>query len=179
MSNAKALLVIDVQNGMFSLPGNPVYKAEHLLSIIKKLIHEFRENNIPIIYIQHTDENESPLMANTSGWKIRPEISPLKSDVVIQKTTPNSFLGTELQSILDNQNIKEIIICGLQSELCIDTTCRQAKALGYNVILVEDGHSTFDTELLSAEQIWAHHNSVLSGWFATIRKSSEIMESLD
>lgn len=179
MNHSKALLIIDVQNGMFSLPENPVYKGEHLLSIIQKLIHKFREKNVPIIYIQHTDENDSPLKKNTPGWKIRPELTPLKSDIVIQKTTPNSFLGTELQSILDNQNIKEIIICGLQSELCIDTTCRQAKALGYDVILVEDGHSTFDTELLSAENIWAHHNSVLSGWFATIRKSSEIMETFD
>ena len=53
------------------------------------------------------------------------------------------------------------MVCGLQSEFCVDTTVRQALPLGYHVVLVADGHSTLDSEKLSAEQITAHHNQTL------------------
>jgi nicotinamidase-related amidase len=175
MKKTEALLVIDVQNGMFSDPDNPVFREEQLISVIKRLIQYFRGQNIPVIYIQHNGASESPLEKDSVGWEFRHEIKPNNSDIVIQKDTPNSFLGTNLKSTLDELKAKDLIICGLQSELCIDTTCRQAKAFGYNITLVKDAHSTFNTELLPAKKIWAHHNSVLGDWFATIKNSSEIL----
>jgi nicotinamidase-related amidase len=62
----------------------------------------------------------------------------------------------------------------MQTEYCVDTTCRRAYSLGYDIVLVEDGHSTWDTEHLAASQVIAHHNATLGGWFATLRVASDI-----
>ena len=69
---------------------------------------------------------------------------------------------TNLQELLVSRGIADLIICGLQSEFCVDSTVRRAMALGYPVVLVADGHSTFDNGVLSATQISAHHNKTLS-----------------
>ena len=70
--------------------------------------------------------------------------------------------------------IDDLTIAGLQSEYCIDTACRVAQSLGYRVTLVADGHSTFDTPELSAAQIIAHHNKVLSGIVAAVTPAKDV-----
>jgi nicotinamidase-related amidase len=92
----------------------------------------------------------------------------------IEKNHPDSFHKTSLQQELDARNIKQIVIAGIQSEVCIDATCRRAYSLGYEITLVKDGHSTYDSDFLSASQIIAHHNHVLGQWFVDVRKASEI-----
>jgi nicotinamidase-related amidase len=68
-----------------------------------------------------------------------------------------------------------VIITGVQTEYCVDTTCRRAYSLGYHVVLIRDAHSTYDTNTLTASQIIAHHNNILGGWFAELKETSEIM----
>lgn len=80
---------------------------------------------------------------------------PDKSATVVR--TPSG-----LQELLVSRGIADLIICGLQSEFCVDSTVRRAMALGYPVVLVADGHSTFDNGVLLATQISAHHNKTLS-----------------
>ena len=72
------------------------------------------------------------------------------------------FTATDLQTTLKESAIIDLIICGLQSDFCIDTTTRRALALGYPVVLVSDGHSTIDNKVLSGAQISAHHNETLA-----------------
>jgi nicotinamidase-related amidase len=122
MKKSTALIIIDVQNGMYSDPNNPVFQGEKLIRVIKRLIEKARMNKIPLIFIQHDGEKGSPLEKYSHGWQIRSEITPFNSDIIIQKTTPNSFKDTKLDDTLKELNINHLIICGLQSELCIDTT---------------------------------------------------------
>ena len=75
---------------------------------------------------------------------------------------------------LKARGIGHLIIAGIQTEYCIDTTCRRASSLGYEVTLVADAHSTWDTEHLSAWQIIDHPNQVLSGWFVTLETAGRI-----
>lgn len=172
-----ALIVLDVQLGNFLAP-NPVYRGEELLQSIKTLIAEIRLFRVPIIFIQHNGGKGDPDEPGTPGWKIHPFITPQDDDVIIQKSSPDAFLNTQLQLELDSRRIKRLIIVGIQSEYCIDTTCRRAYSLGYEAILVEDAHSTWDSELLSAQQIITHHNSVLGGWFVTCKKTNELIEEI-
>jgi nicotinamidase-related amidase len=72
---------------------------------------------------------------------------------------PAALLVIDVQQA---HQITELVICGLQSEFCVDTTTRRALALGYPVTLVADGHSTRDNGVLSAAQITAHHNHTLA-----------------
>lgn len=160
----KALLIIDVQNGMFSMKP-PVYQGEALLKNIKIAMEFARKEDIPIIYVQHNGIENSPLEKQSEGWNIHEHISPEKGDIIVQKDTPDSFHRTCLQQELTDLNIQHLILTGIQTEACVDTTCRRGFSLDYRVTLLMDAHSTFDKKDISAEQIISHHNEVLR-WFA-------------
>jgi nicotinamidase-related amidase len=83
------------------------------------------------------------------------------ADTRICKTTPDSFLRTELAEQLARWCTSRLIICGYASEFCVDTTARRALALGWSVTLAADAHTTHDKPHLSAAQIRAHHNATL------------------
>lgn len=93
---------------------------------------------------------------------------------MVQKPHPDAFQDTSLQQELASRGIQHLIISGIQTEYCIDTTCRRAYSPGYAVTLVEDAHSTWDTDQLTARQIIDHHNSVLGGWFADLKEASDV-----
>jgi len=174
MEKKTALLIVDVQNGMFTDPKYHLYNGKELLDTLESLIKKARYDDIPIIYIQHEGDSGDSLDPTTEGFNIHQRIAPLPGDYVISKTRPNAFYNTELKQTLDNLGIHQLIICGIQSEMCVDTTCRQASDLEYNVILVKDGHTTFDSPVLKAAEIIKHHNFLLEGWAADIITEKQI-----
>ncbi|MBT2681980.1 cysteine hydrolase [Bacillus sp. ISL-35] len=171
--NKKALLVIDVQNEMFQ-EGNEVFNGEGLLKGMKKLLEQARVQRIPVFYIQH---NDLSLKYGTHLWEVHSEIAPQKGDIRVQKNTPDSFFNTNLEQELKEKNIQHLVLAGIQTEICVDTTCRSAFSKGYKVTLVSDLHSTWPTTELSAQQIINHHNGVLR-WFADVKNSDEIINIL-
>ncbi|PKO23868.1 MAG: cysteine hydrolase [Chloroflexi bacterium HGW-Chloroflexi-1] len=173
MHNNTALVIIDVQLGMFD-DSDPVYNGNELLATIGALISRARTSGISVIYIQHDGGDNHPLRPDKPGWPIHAAIAPTKDDLVIRKRHPDSFQETSFQRELETRGIKHLIVAGIQTECCIDTTCRRAYSLGYDVTLVQDAHSTWDTEYLKASQIIAHHNQVLGGWFVTVKTATEI-----
>ena len=167
------LLIIDMQVGNLS-EANPVFKWNELLTKIKRLITKGRSAGISIIYVQNNGGSGEPDEYGTSGWEIHPSIAPIEGEIVVQKQTPDAFHETSLHHELKSKGIKRLIIAGLQTEYCVDTTCRRAFTLGYDVILVSDAHSTWNSPHLSAQQVIDHHNQVLGGWFATLKNEREI-----
>ncbi|MDT0124375.1 cysteine hydrolase family protein [Paenibacillus sp. RRE4] len=161
MADHTALVIIDVQRAMFD-ESDPVYQGEQLLRNIQKLIGAARDVGHRVIYIQHSEGTGSPLERGTAGWEIHPSIAPLEGDLIVEKETPDSFHETNLQAILLKFGVSKLILTGMQTELCVDTTCRRAFSLGYTVQLIRDAHSTWNSSVLRAEQIIEHHNSVLS-----------------
>lgn len=171
--DSKALLIIDMQAGNFSQQP-PICKGNNLLNKVKTLIKKAHNSSIPIVYVQHNGSKGDPDEHGTAGWKIHSSITPMKGDLVIQKQYPDAFQNTALHNELQIRGIKKLVVAGLQTEYCIDTTCRRAFSLGYEVVLIEDAHGTWDSSLLKAEQIINHHNQVLGGWFVTLKKESEV-----
>jgi len=170
-----ALIIIDMQVGVFDGSIVPsVFRADNLLANVVQLIEKARKSSIPIIFVQHKGDSGHPLEYQSRGWHIHPELSILDEDLVVEKQTPDSFFNTDLQDNLVSKNINRLVIAGIQTEFCIDTTCRRAFSMGYEVTLVEDAHSTWDTDQLTASQIINHHNSSLSEWFVTLEKVNEI-----
>ena len=167
-----ALLIIDVQNGMF-LEGESVFNGKGLLQGIKALIKQARSAKIPLLYIQHNETAGYPLENGTYGWEIHSEISPEEGDIIIQKTTPDSFLKTILEQVLKEKGVEHLYLVGIQTEICVDTTCRSAFSKGYKVTLVSDLHSTWPSDELTAQQIINHHNGTLR-WFADVKSFHEI-----
>lgn len=174
MNKRSALLVIDVQMAMFSYDNFRPYREEELLENIYSLINSARNNQVPVIYIQHTSEEDSPYNRERATWHIHPMIAPKAGEVVVEKRECDAFHETLLHEILQRQGITELIIMGMQTDYCVDTTCRRAFSLGYSITLVSDAHSTFDNEVLKAEQIVRHHNQILSHGFAGVKTTEEI-----
>lgn len=172
MMRNSALLIIDVQNAMFN-ESEPVFEGEQLINVISSLIINARKKNVPVFYVQHSSKPGTPLEFGTKGWEIHSTIQPLENEIIIHKKTPDSFYNTDLDDELKNMNIDTLIVAGIQTEVCVDTTCRSAYSHGYKTTLVEDGHSTWNSSVLSAPEIIAHHNTVLR-WFSSIVKSDEV-----
>jgi nicotinamidase-related amidase len=160
MTNKSALLVIDVQQALCD-GEYQVFEAKQIIAKINQVIKKARAAKTLVVFVQH-ESVDGPLDFGTDGWRLATGLDARETDVILGKKTPDSFLRTGLERLLNTHKVSSVVICGLQSEFCIDTTTRRALALGYPVQLLADAHSTLDTALLSAAQITEHHNWVLS-----------------
>ena len=169
MASAVALLVVDVQLGMFGSPViPPVHNGERLLEKISGSVSRARDAGVPVGFVRHGGEAGQPLEEGNEGWRIHPAVAPLDYEPVIRKRTPDSFHGTTLRRELERRGVEGLILAGIQTtEYCVDTTRRRAFNPGYDGTLVRDAHGTWDREGLCADRIIAHHNEVLAGRFAT------------
>ncbi|MEP7084336.1 MAG: cysteine hydrolase family protein [Betaproteobacteria bacterium] len=155
-----ALLVIDVQDALCS--GNwAAYDIDRIVERINQLAAKARAVGAPVVFIQH-EEQDGPLQFDTPGWQLFERLDVHPEDIRIRKTACDAFYRTELRSQLESRGIGKLIVCGLQSEFCVDSTVRGALAQGYPVVLVADAHTTLDNGVLSAAQISAHHNVTLA-----------------
>jgi nicotinamidase-related amidase len=173
MVSKKCLLVIDGQLGMFNL-SLPLYNSDSLLINIQHLIQKARSGNTTLVYLQHCGNENSPFKKGSVGWDIHPTICPAKNDYVIENKYSDSFQDTNLEQELKQLAIDHIVICGLVTEGCVDTTVRRAYSLGYRIELASDCHSTTDSNILTGEQIVKHYNEVLK-IFSEVKESKDIM----
>ncbi len=161
---SSALLIIDVQSGLVELI--PAEVKNRVLPKIEALLTKARASKIPVIYIQHDGAKGHPLETHTKGWDIHPSISPADGDRIIRKRESDSFFETDLQKELRKRGITRLVVAGGMTEYCVDTTCRRATSLGYDVTLAGDAHLTRDNKVLTAVNIIAHHNLVLEDFGA-------------
>ena len=175
MDGRTALVVIDTQLGMFETPGvPPVPDGERLLRNVEGLIQRAREADVAVIHVRHADGPGHPLERGTRGWPIHPRVAPAQGEPIVDKETPDSFLRTTLGEELESRGIGRLVLAGMQTEYCVDTTCRRAFGLGYEVALASDAHGTWDSEHLSAAEVVSHHNEVMGNGFAEVVSSEEI-----
>lgn len=155
-----ALLIIDLQRAL-CFGEEAAFDIERVIERTDALVAKARAAGAPVILVQH-EEDGGPLRYATEGWQLAEGLAVLPEDLRVRKATSDSFHQTELHQLLQERGITQLVICGLQSDFCIDSTARRALALGYDVVLVADAHSTVDNEVLSAAQITAHHNTTLA-----------------
>lgn len=169
----KGLLIIDVQNDYFPGGKLELHNANSALNTTQQLIKQFRKENLPIFYIQHLAANDAHFFVpNTVGVEIHPQIKPKMNDTVITKHYPNSFFKTNLEDKLKQHNITDLIICGMMSHMCIDTTVRYAHELGYNITIISDACTTKNLDWNGAtyDAATVHHifMAALNGRFANV-----------
>ena len=169
-----ALLIIDLQRGMFEAGETP-HGGEAVLSRVAALADRARAEGVPVLHVRHAGDPRDPLEKGTPGFEIHPKVAPKPNEPVITKTRCSAFFDTPLQEELKRRGIDRLVVAGMQTEYCVDTSCRAAADLGYQVVLVKDGHTTFDNGVLPAEKIVAHHNRTLGGGgFAELKEAAEI-----
>ena len=154
-----ALLIIDVQTALCAGKW-AAFNVENVVDRINATSAKARAAKLPVFLIQH--EDDSLLQYGSENWSLYATLQTKPNDIRLRKTATDSFHKTDLQAKLQALAVTDLIICGLQSDFCVDTTTRRALALGYPVQLIADGHSTCDNGLLSAAQISAHHALTLS-----------------
>ncbi|MDQ0939016.1 nicotinamidase-related amidase [Streptomyces sp. V1I1] len=157
MPHASALLVIDMQNALVAI----AHRAGETVAAITGLRERAKAAGVPVVTIQHQGDG---LEAGTEGWRIVPELAPGADEAVVHKTSADSFLDTDLDKTLKVLGVTEVVVTGFATEICVDTTARQALSHRYDLVLVADGHTTShrpDTgEYASPMQSIAHHNEI-------------------
>lgn len=173
MTSESALLIIDMQQGLFRGPAAP-FAADSMLSAITLLITKARQSDVPIFFARHIGPDDSPFSEQSPLTRLIPElqVNP-QSDVVFTKSYPSCFRETGLQLQLKQRGVKQLVIAGMKTEFCVDTTCRAAPESGFNVVLISDAHTTVDNSHLSAEKIIGHHNQTLAGPFVTLATAAD------
>ena len=156
MSVNTALLVIDMQIGLVE----GAYREATILDRIADLIDRARRAEVPVIHVQHHHATYAPLKVGAPTWQLHPRVAPVEGEPVIGKTASDAFHDTPLLDELRRLGVTRLVVTGMQTELCVDTTCRRAIGLGFDVTLVSDAHTTIEGEL-PAESIIRHHNTVL------------------
>ena len=172
----QTLLIIDAQQEL--MDGNEeesaVFNKEHVIKNINLVIEKARDLDIFIVFIRDLDVAEG----QGEGFQVHKEINVPTEAVILDKSATNSFYGTELLNHLRSQEVKHLVVMGCATQHCIDSAVRTATISGFDVTLVGDGHSTTDSDVLSAEQIIKHHNSTLHGHynvehFSIVRNADE------
>jgi nicotinamidase-related amidase len=160
VSSKTTLLLIDVQVNMLQ-DAFPVEGSGPLLERLRRLLRSARDAGAPVIFVRNSGGAGDPDERGTPGWELHPALQPAEGDVVLDKTTANTFASTNLAQELSARGITRLVIAGVQSELCIRETALGALALGYPVTLVLDGHSTYDGKDRKASAISAAVNEEL------------------
>jgi nicotinamidase-related amidase len=155
-----ALLIIDVQQGLCE-GVHGAFEWQQVIEQINKTSEKARIVGAVVVFVQH-ESKSGYLEFGTDAWQLAQGLNITQSDIRIRKTTPDSFHHTELEHVLKQHAVTDLVICGMHSEFCVDTTTRRALALGYPVVLVADAHTTEDKEHLSAVQIIRHQNATLT-----------------
>ena len=177
----KALLVVDVQNTLVEL--HP-YNEEQILNNIAQLITKCRENETEVIYVRHHSTNNDFLPYGSHGWQIYNLLSPKDDEIIIEKTYNSSFRETNLKEYLEKQDIGTLILVGMQTDYCIDATCKIAFEYGYKVLIPEETNTTFDNKIMTGEKtyeyfmyhIWNNRYAQIMSMEETIRMISDTKE---
>jgi nicotinamidase-related amidase len=155
-----AVLVIDVQQGLCEGEGK-AFDCEGVIARINGVTRKARAAGAAVIFIQH-ESNSGYLEHGTPAWQLAIGLEIAPDDLKIRKTTPDSFLRSDLQAVLKEHGVTNLLVCGMHTEFCVDTTTRRALALGYPVTLIADAHTSAGNGVLSAPQIIRHHNVTLT-----------------
>lgn len=153
---SSALLIIDVQQalctGIYA-----THEAGAVIARLNDLSQRFRTAGALVVVVQH-EAASGALALGEPGWQLAAELEVAPADLRLHKKASDAFHETALHALLQERGITRLVVGGMQSEFCVDSTIRRALDLGYQITPVADGHTTLDNGVLSAAQISAHHN---------------------
>lgn len=160
----KALLIIDMQKGLFI---SPRYDAEGVIQRINYFSSAFHKAHLPVIYIQHDGSESGEMIKGSTDWELLTELRLDETDIVIDKTVNDAFYQSCLEETLRQLNVSELLITGAATEFCVESTVQSSIVKDFNVTIVSDAHTTADREHLLAKDIITHHNWIWENMIPT------------
>jgi nicotinamidase-related amidase len=175
-----ALVLIDIQNIYFTEGTYKLSNPEKAAENAAKLLHFFRKKKLPIIHIKHLFDSKGYQEPVDYLREFHQSVTPMQGETVIDKHYPSSFLGTTLEDVLKSYGINELVIAGMMSHMCIDTTVRAAQDYGYRVTLIEDACTTksltYHDEVISADLVHNVFMAALQPNFAKVTTTETFIE---
>jgi nicotinamidase-related amidase len=180
MDMTRALIVVDVQESFrarteeWAQTSNPKIAEQ-----VNRLVRLARAAGDTVIWVLHTDPGTGTVFDPASGQvRLLEELEHQDGDLMIYKTSHNSFTTTNLQQELTARGVRELTLCGIRTEQCVETTTRVGSDLGYQVTFVSDATSTNPITrggvTLGAAEIIQRTEFALAGRFATIATVDEL-----
>jgi nicotinamidase-related amidase len=167
-----ALLILDMQVGLVHGPNKP-WGSESLLETLNRLMSKAREMGAPIFLARHLGPAGSPIERGSPLTELVQELDLRGEEVIFEKYRPNAFTQTDLAAQLRLRNCDGIVVTGMKTQYCVDSTCRAARDCGFDAVLIADGHTCSDTPSLEAQAIIAHHNATLAGPFCRVVQAED------
>jgi nicotinamidase-related amidase len=179
-----ALLLIDIQNDYFPGGAMELVAADLAAAHAASLLLRFRERAWPVFHVQHLSARPTATFfrPNTPGAEIHPSVLPASGETVISKNFPNSFRETPLLEALRAAEIDKLVIAGMMTHMCVDTTVRAAADLGFACTLAHDACATRDLSFggqnVPASAVQAAYMAALNGSFANVLSAAEVGSGL-
>jgi nicotinamidase-related amidase len=176
-----ALVLIDLQNDYFPGGTMELVGSDAAVARAQELLVAFRDRSLPIFHVQHisTRPGATFFLPNTVGADIHRAVLPASGERIITKHFPSSFRETELLEQLQAANAKRLVIAGMMTHMCVDTTVRAAADLGFECFLAQDGCATralqFSGHHIEAEQVQLAYLAALNGAFAQVLPAQKII----
>lgn len=180
----QTLLLIDIQNDYF--PGGAMELAGGLEAgqAAANLADGFRRHGLSVIHIQHiaTRPGATFFLPETDGVDFHVSVAPQAGELVVIKHFPSAFRQTGLLEHLRRRQVTRLVIAGMMTHMCIDTTVRAAADLGFNCVLAHDACATRDLSFggvtVAAAQVQAAYMAALDGPFAKVSSAETIRDGL-
>ena len=175
-----ALLIIDIQNDYFPGGSMELEGADAAAAHASSILNRFRREKQPVIHVRHlsTRPGATFFIPGTAGAEIHPKVKPLGEEAVIEKNFPNSFRNTPLQAELEKRGVKNLVVAGMMTHMCVDATVRHAADLGYKVTLLGNACATraqtYAGETVPARQVHAAFLAALNGFYAKVLNTHEL-----
>jgi len=180
-----SLLLIDIQNDYFPGGRMELVGAETAARNAALLVERFRKDRREVLHIQHVARSPQAtfFLPGTEGAEIHPLVAPNPGEPIFVKAFPNSFRETGLLEHLRKAGTESLVVAGMMSQRCVDTTVRAAFDLGFSIRLAHDACATRDLEFLGkvvpAAQVHASFMAALGVGFARVVSTQEVLGELD
>lgn len=167
-----ALLILDMQVGLVHGPDKP-WRGEALIGTLNGLMSAARAAAAPIFLARHIGPAGSPIEPGSPLTELVRELDLEGDEVIFEKNRPNAFAMTGLAERLRDHGCDGLVVTGMKTQYCVDSTVRAARDAGFDAVLIADAHSCSDTPVLNAEEIVAHHNATLAGPFCRVVRAQD------
>jgi len=175
-----ALVIIDIQNDYFPGGAMELEGADAALAKAREVLEKFRKESLPLFHVRHLSVRPGAtfFLPGTPGAEIHQAVRPREGETVIEKNFPNSFRATALQNHLEKQQIKNLVVAGMMTHMCVDATVRAAADLGYKITLLADACATrkqsFGGDTIPARQVHGAFLAALNGFYAKVVNTHEL-----